>query len=636
MVRFLTPPDIPSETICRVLEMPNDKLWLGIFNKALLETVYYWNWKQVNETDLTPDEATEACWAILWAYWESTNDCIEMVEAPFYDNEENVDDEENLGEQTWYDEISDWIIAGFLAISFTPAAAIAYRATIPRIRLAFKTGNAGTIVRVIFGSVDILYDTYAETPNIEFIDIDYGVITEPLDEFELRIEHTGTHNPLAVPTADGYSAEIVRGDINPMLVDVRTDPTSALKLQKTFGGDVWENFATIAPQTLVQQDEGEVCNLVQSLDGGLTYTVVGQMNLCMPDIQVLIGEGGGIIIQTSPDGGTTWVNQGVIYTDPVGDTPPPQTPQPSDPQCNAARNAMLAYYSLAWSAANLLEQDPPLEPYLAAIEIIPMLRDRMNYFIGSNVFNSIVGNVTFALAVTAGLTPFYAAAIVGGGTTGAKIRELTDYDNPLVQAAIQCELFCNADDDGIIDYGAAVEALDAIVGESIQQGAVDFITMLNAGGMSAAASARITTVTAEACEDCECPDEWCHEWNQAELEGAWDSVFGGAQGTRFVYFSIAFAATVIKDIYYEYEWNDLGNGTESARAIWEGYNFAGSLLVIDANIAPETCSWNGETSMTGITLGVNCEVASGGTITITKIIVTGEGESPFGTDNCEG
>jgi len=68
---FLTPPSLPEENTCRSITIPNDKLWLGIFNSALLDTTYAYNFTQVNATDLTPEETAEICRQIVWDYFES-------------------------------------------------------------------------------------------------------------------------------------------------------------------------------------------------------------------------------------------------------------------------------------------------------------------------------------------------------------------------------------------------------------------------------------------------------------------------------------------------------------------------------------------------------------------------------------
>lgn len=77
-----------------------------------------------------------------------------LEEPPFYEDDEHAGDE-TLPEAPWYENLSDWIISAFLALTFTPDAAIIYRATIPKLRLAFRTGDLGAIVRVLLNDLEI-------------------------------------------------------------------------------------------------------------------------------------------------------------------------------------------------------------------------------------------------------------------------------------------------------------------------------------------------------------------------------------------------------------------------------------------------------------------------------------------------
>jgi len=76
MVRkaYLTPPDTPEGVTCRVLRMPDSKEWLGVFNAALLTLTQGWQWEQVNNTDLTIEQALEKVAEILDQFWASS-DC---------------------------------------------------------------------------------------------------------------------------------------------------------------------------------------------------------------------------------------------------------------------------------------------------------------------------------------------------------------------------------------------------------------------------------------------------------------------------------------------------------------------------------------------------------------------------------
>lgn len=215
---YLTPDNVPIGRHCRVFSIPDDTWWLGTFMGALLPLTYPTSWQEYGE--LTADEAAQVMLDVIWeAYQDDAQVCPdEMVETPFYDSDESVDDEEPLGEQTWLDAASDFVIEGFLMVTLTPAAAIAYSATIPKIRLAFKTGDAGVIVRTIFNGIETLHDTFSPTPSLMTIELDAGVgFARMLDaEYDLRIEHTGTANPLATPIGGQYVMQVVRGDLRPV------------------------------------------------------------------------------------------------------------------------------------------------------------------------------------------------------------------------------------------------------------------------------------------------------------------------------------------------------------------------------------------------------------------------------------
>jgi len=61
--------------VCRTLNIPNSKFWLGIFNSALLDTVSQWEYEQVHPTDLTIEETIAVCQAIIDEFWSSELGC---------------------------------------------------------------------------------------------------------------------------------------------------------------------------------------------------------------------------------------------------------------------------------------------------------------------------------------------------------------------------------------------------------------------------------------------------------------------------------------------------------------------------------------------------------------------------------
>lgn len=114
---------------------------------------------------------------MLDAYYDSTDDCSGTggVPTPFWDEGQDVDDQESEAEQSWYGEVDDpeadadeisfvenagiWLITGFIAYSGQIGAAIFFHSIAPSFVLAWHRGDVGEIWRVIvdsaeFGTVD--------------------------------------------------------------------------------------------------------------------------------------------------------------------------------------------------------------------------------------------------------------------------------------------------------------------------------------------------------------------------------------------------------------------------------------------------------------------------------------------------
>lgn len=171
MATFLTPPSLGDETECRKLEMPATLEWLGIFNSMLTLGINPYNWKQVNDTDITPEEAAAACYDILLKFVaSSTLECEKLIPAPYWDNDEDVDDELPDPIQYWYGEVTNptdppdeltfvenaaiWVFTGFVAYAGGIGAAAVYHTIAPRFALAWKRGDLGELIRVVIDAAD--------------------------------------------------------------------------------------------------------------------------------------------------------------------------------------------------------------------------------------------------------------------------------------------------------------------------------------------------------------------------------------------------------------------------------------------------------------------------------------------------
>jgi len=68
---YLTGDEIPSETVCKVVRIPDDPALIRAFRGALLELTYSHNWEQYGS--ITPDEAAQAFLDAFWTFEE--DDC---------------------------------------------------------------------------------------------------------------------------------------------------------------------------------------------------------------------------------------------------------------------------------------------------------------------------------------------------------------------------------------------------------------------------------------------------------------------------------------------------------------------------------------------------------------------------------
>lgn len=152
------------DTACRTFQVPADEEYFALLMGALDALRKPYNWF-INGS-LTQDEAADAFADILDAAYEQalTGQCSPDVEAPYWDDSEDVDDDMPAGDQIWYGEVDDpetapteltfrenaeiWTFAGLLAIAVSPGAALSFLTIAPKFVLAFKQGDIGKIIRV--------------------------------------------------------------------------------------------------------------------------------------------------------------------------------------------------------------------------------------------------------------------------------------------------------------------------------------------------------------------------------------------------------------------------------------------------------------------------------------------------------
>lgn len=167
---FPTPETTPEDDACRTLRIPASSAWLGLFMGALSLLTDPDNYQQF-EGGMTQDEAAETALAVIeQAYADAVYGCQLSMPTPFWDEAQDLDDEESSGEQIWYGEVTDpeapadeltfvenaaiWGITGFIAYAGQIGGAVFFNTVAPRFVLAWKAGDIGEVIRVVIDAAD--------------------------------------------------------------------------------------------------------------------------------------------------------------------------------------------------------------------------------------------------------------------------------------------------------------------------------------------------------------------------------------------------------------------------------------------------------------------------------------------------
>lgn len=206
MQKLLTPPDLPLDTVVREIEIPSSKEWLGIFNFLILQSIYDFNWQQVNDTDLTPEECAALCYEIYVKYLGASV-AERSVPAPYWDSETDVDDELSVGVQPWYGVVEDffapideitftenaavWAITGFVAYAAGIPAAVTFRTVARNFIIAVQREDVGEAVRIVVNGVqETRIDTTPYTAG-DIIEVPIAAVEEA-DFYDIIIMGEGT------------------------------------------------------------------------------------------------------------------------------------------------------------------------------------------------------------------------------------------------------------------------------------------------------------------------------------------------------------------------------------------------------------------------------------------------------------
>ncbi len=201
--KFRTGDDPVAGSRVYLITLPNAQWFVREFSDLMADIADQNNWEAAGAVTIA-----EAAAAGLETYFSLAL----QNEPPFAEDAEELDGQP---EQPWYDTLSDWIIAGFLAITFTPTAAIIYQTTIPKMRIAFRKGDIGAAFKVLLNSLEMWTgDSYGPIPDILSNDLDLQQFALDNDlgdpPWELKIVHDGD---------PGEKLEVIR---NPLPVTIES------------------------------------------------------------------------------------------------------------------------------------------------------------------------------------------------------------------------------------------------------------------------------------------------------------------------------------------------------------------------------------------------------------------------------
>lgn len=160
---------------------------LGALSQLQLQTT--WKTDTPDDTLLAQNRATD-----LIDQFNVPTCPVGDVEAPYWDDSDDVDDNAPADDQPWYGEVDDptvaptdltfrenaeiWTFAGLLAIAGAPGAALSFLTIAPKFVLAFKQADIGKIIRVFVdaseagqitddGSGDVVEMEVVSDPSLE-------------------------------------------------------------------------------------------------------------------------------------------------------------------------------------------------------------------------------------------------------------------------------------------------------------------------------------------------------------------------------------------------------------------------------------------------------------------------------------
>lgn len=246
-----TPDSLAGDEICRPLFLPANEEVQAIVGGALAELTKRWNYEQVGM--VTPEEMTEFMTVMLSRWYEEACGTVSPTDTPFWETDDGSDADVQGESDTWYNEISYFIIEAFLATIISPAGAMTFVSTVRRIRLAYlRAGWGGVFEVLVNGDLLTTLDSFHPgTPYGEFF-WDFG----DNEERTIVIQPTGDHNEDAIehPEHGGYPVGILRQNIHwrPVAFSgeyAEYDPETGV-VQTSPDGETWTDNPQADPRNI--------------------------------------------------------------------------------------------------------------------------------------------------------------------------------------------------------------------------------------------------------------------------------------------------------------------------------------------------------------------------------------------------
>jgi len=364
-------------------------------------------------------------------------------------------------------------------------------------------------------------------------------------------------------------------------------------------------------------------------------------------------------VEISDDGGVTW------ETDPqspyvLATIYKPLSGEDGDvKRCEAANNVIEHLKDIQVDYSNKIGQINSLTDMIAAIIVTAV----------GMLFLPLAGAALIAL-----LSPLIGKILETArflmGTSQAAYDALFSEENWTIT---RCILYCNVSDDGSftqVGWSKVIVEMKEQMGAGAQDAGANLASMVDVWGpVGLNNAARIGSGAEGNCDDCDCDDVWCYNFDFTVNDGEWikETFFGDDNGVyqstsgwaftdhvntntnpdsanRLVYIDRSFDASTITKVTVTYDYIGGQYDNNGRQALSIGLNSASAIAKTRSNMVDgngQTFTFEGEAdNVTNISIYLrpSIDIASpygySGSCKVKSVQIEGQGTNPFGQDNC--